>query len=134
MCRHALFPNGNHPNTRSAPKSPLAQLAFHHHSQLARFYHGGYIEIKHARSPCFGYASCSFSTSKILSAYTASLKGLSQTKWRWFEKPRLISHYAIYDKATQGLTDTLTLLWTLRGKYESLLKRYVFWALKTRFF
>jgi hypothetical protein len=47
--------------------------------------------------------------------------GLAQTKWLWFEKPRPLSHYSKYDKASQGLPEAAQLLWILRGKYDILL-------------
>ncbi|PMD42223.1 hypothetical protein L207DRAFT_527156 [Hyaloscypha variabilis F] len=42
--------------------------------------------------------------------------GLGQLKWLWFEKPRPLSHYGVYDKAAQGPRFASQLLWVLRGK------------------
>ncbi|KAE9370897.1 hypothetical protein N431DRAFT_546615 [Stipitochalara longipes BDJ] len=42
--------------------------------------------------------------------------GLGQLKWLWFEKPRPLSHYGVYDKAGQGPRFASQLLWVLRGK------------------
>jgi Protein of unknown function (DUF3176) len=62
------------------------------------------------------------------------LKGLGQTKWLWFLNPRSLYHYPIYDNASQGPSNAFELLWTLRGKYKSLVKHCLFSALNTGFY
>ncbi|KAE9365152.1 hypothetical protein N431DRAFT_563141 [Stipitochalara longipes BDJ] len=42
--------------------------------------------------------------------------GLAQTKWLWFEKPRPLSQYSTYDKASVGPPEAAQLLWILRGQ------------------
>lgn len=65
------------------------------------------------------------SINSLISIYIVILKssmllvaaeGLSQLKWRWFERDRPLKDLVNYDDASRGPWGSLTLLWRLRGR------------------